>query len=208
MRERRVAELVQGEAAGRLPEEFLGPPVGQPGLRRGEACGVEWVDVDLQARTLAVRFQRVQIGYDVEGGAPKTEASDATVALDAGTANVLKAHRKQQKTDQLAWVESGNVFTREDGAALHPATMTGQFERLAFEAGVPPIRLHDLRHGAATLALAAGVDMKVISAMLRHSSVTITSDTYTSILPGVAREAAEAVAALVPSAVGEGVRGL
>jgi integrase len=69
------------------------------GLRRGEACGVEWVDVDLKARSLAVRVQRVQIGYDVEEGAPKTEASDAKVALDAGTAAVLKAHRKQQKTD-------------------------------------------------------------------------------------------------------------
>jgi guanyl-specific ribonuclease Sa len=70
---------------------------------------------------------------------------------------------------------------------------------------LPPIRLHDLRHGAATLALAAGIDMKVISAMLRHSSQTITADTYTSILPDVAREAAEAVAAMVPRrAVEEG----
>jgi integrase len=63
---------------------------------------------------------------------------------------------------------------------------------------LPPIRLHDLRHGAATLALAAGTDMKVISAMLRHSSIKITADTYTSVLPEVAREAAEAAARIVP----------
>ncbi|MCW2882517.1 MAG: integrase [Sphaerisporangium sp.] len=89
-----------------------------------------------------------------------------------------------------AWQDSGRVFTREDGAALHPATVSDLFARLAYEAGLPPIRLHDLRHGAATLALAAGVDMKTVSAMLRHCSQAITSDTYTSVLPEVAHEAA------------------
>jgi len=64
--------------------------------------------------------------------------------------------------------------------------------------GLPPIRLHDLRHGAATLALAAGRDPKIVQEMLGHSSITITSDTYTSVLPEVAREAAEAAARLVP----------
>jgi integrase len=171
-------------------------------LRRGETCGLAWTDVDLDNRALAVRTQLVQLGWKVEEGEPKTDASDATVALDEATVGVLRAHRKQQVAEQLAWSEawvaSGKVFTREDGSALHPATLTAQFERLAFEAGLPPIRLHDLRHGAATLALAAGVDMKVVSGMLRHSSQTITADTYTSILPDVAREAAEAVAAMVP----------
>ncbi len=182
------------------------------GLRRGETCGLGWPDVDLDALSLAVRTQLVQLGWEVQEGQPKTSASDATVALDATTGAVLRAHRKQQLADQLAWGEawqrSGKVFATEDGAALHPATLTAQFERLAFTAGLPPIRLHDLRHGAATLALAAGVDMKVISAMLRHSSMTITADTYTSILPDVAREAAEAVAAMVPrAATGEGSTG-
>lgn len=72
---------------------------------------------------------------------------------------------------------------------------------------LPPIRLHDLRHLAATLALAAGTDMKVISAMLRHSSHKITADTYTSVLPEVAREAAEAVVSLVPRRNARGARG-
>jgi integrase len=65
-------------------------------------------------------------------------------------------------------------------------------------AGLPPIRLHDLRHGTATLALAAGVEMKVVQHMLRHSSVTVTSDIYTSVLPQVAFAAAEATAAIIP----------
>ncbi|WP_369009221.1 tyrosine-type recombinase/integrase [Actinomadura sp. BRA 177] len=76
--------------------------------------------------------------------------------------------------------------------------MTDAFARLAHGAGLPPIRLHDLRHGAATLMLAGGADMKLVQALLRHSSLAITADTYTSVLPEVAREAAEAAAALVP----------
>jgi hypothetical protein len=103
-----------------------------------------------------------------------------------------------------AWVRSGKVFTREDGEALHPDTAFQEFLRVAYAAGLPPIRLHDLRHGAATLMLAGGADMELVQALLRHSSITITSDTYTSVLPEVAREAAEAAVALVPrKAVGD-----
>ncbi|GAA3738031.1 tyrosine-type recombinase/integrase [Spinactinospora alkalitolerans] len=178
------------------------------GLRRGESCGVRWPDVDLDAGTLTVRKQIRQLGWEPEEADTKTDASDATIALDKGTVAVLRAHRKRQLAEKLEWGEAwqgdGHVFTREDGSPLHPASVTDAFERLAFAAGLPPIRLHDLRHGAATIALAAGVDMKVVQAMLRHSSITITSDTYTSVLPEVAHEAAEASAALVPRAASGG----
>ncbi|MCC5580617.1 site-specific integrase [Microtetraspora sp. AC03309] len=178
------------------------------GLRRGEACGVRWIDAELDEGLLAVAKQLVHVGKVVEEGDPKTEASDATIALDKGTVAVLKAHRRRQNEERLAWGEawqdSGRIFTREDGSELKPDWVSEQFERLTFAANLPPIRLHDLRHGAATLALAAGTDMKIVSAMLRHSSLSITSDTYTSVLPEVAHEAAEASAALVPRAVAVG----
>jgi Phage integrase family len=90
------------------------------------------------------------------------------------------------------------VFTREDGSALHPEYVSRHFERLARNAGLPPVRLHDLRHGAATLALAGGADLKTVSEMLGHSTFSITADTYASVLPKVARSAAEAAARLVP----------
>ena len=90
------------------------------------------------------------------------------------------------------------MFTREDGSQLHPDTVTTVFERLHREAGLPPIRLHDLRHTAASLALAAGVPLKVVSEQLGHSSLAITADTYTSVLPAVAHAAAEAVANVIP----------
>jgi len=74
-------------------------------------------------------------------------------------------------------VETGRVFTREDGELLHLANVTRRFIELYEEIGLPPVRLHDLRHGAATLAHAAGADMKDIQEMLGHSSITITADT-------------------------------
>ncbi|WP_344907920.1 site-specific integrase [Actinomadura meridiana] len=173
------------------------------GLRRGEACGLAWPDLDLAGTSLAVRENRVKITYrEIEDGDPKSDAGDDTIPLDSGTVTVLEAHRGRQDEAVAewgqAWQESGKVFTREDGSALHPDHVTDVFARLAHGAGLPPIRLHDLRHGAATLMLAGGADMKLVQALLRHSSLAITADTYTSVLPEVAREAAEAAAALVP----------
>jgi integrase len=81
---------------------------------------------------------------------------------------------------------------------VHPNFVTRHFADLIAAAQLPPIRLHDLRHGAATLALAAGTDMKVVQEMLGHSSITITADTYTSVLPEIARAAAQAAADLIP----------
>ncbi|MGP4027494.1 site-specific integrase [Actinomadura sp. 3N407] len=173
------------------------------GLRRGEACGLAWPDLDLAAALLTVRENRVKITYrEIEDGEPKSDAGEDTIPLDSGTVTVLEAHHRRQDEARSewgqAWRGSGKVFTREDGSALHPDHVTDAFARLAHGAGLPPIRLHDLRHGAATLMLAGGADMKLVQALLRHSSFAITADTYTSVLPEVAREAAEAAAALVP----------
>lgn len=174
------------------------------GLRRGEACGLRWVDLDIDEGVATVAEQLVTVNWNVQAGAPKSDAGDRDVALDSGTCKVLKTHRRQQVKDRLAWgsawVDSGRVFVREDGSELHPASVTDLFGDLVEALGLPPIRLHDLRHGAATLMKAAGIDTKVISEALGHSSRAITDDTYTSVFVEVAREAAEAAAALVPRA--------
>jgi integrase len=172
------------------------------GLRRGEACGLHWTDIDLDAAQLTVRWQLAQLGWATNLKAPKTDSSEDVVALDADTVAVLKAHRTRQRKQRLAagpaWIDTGLVFTIPDGHCVHPSDVTDRFHALTRQAGLPQIRLHDLRHGAATLALAAGVDMKTVQAMLRHSSITITADTYTSVLPEIARGAAEKTAAIVP----------
>jgi integrase len=172
------------------------------GLRRGEACGLHWDDIDFDNATITVRWQIIQLGWATDFDTPKTDDSAATIAVDATTLDVLGAHRARQRRERLAagpqWTHTGLVFTTVLGAALHPADVTDHFHHLAHQAGLPPVRLHDLRHGHATMALAAGVQMKVISGQLRHASTTTTDKFYAHILPDLARAAIEATAATVP----------
>jgi integrase len=200
------------------------------GLRRGETVRLPWADVDLDPAVIMIREA-------------KSEAGERTLSLDALTVGVLRAHHEAQVEERKqwgdAWVDSGRVFTKEDGEPLNADSVSQRFDRLvaryekirhehesvnqgtseppspaelaarhrtsertihlALDSGpLPPIRLHDLRHGAATLALAAGVAMKVVSEQLGHASLQITGDIYTSVLPELAHAAAEAVARLVP----------
>jgi hypothetical protein len=118
--------------------------------------------------------------------------------------HLLRVHRHRQSTRQVAagrqWVDSGYVFTDDHGNPLHPAVVTDLFQRLTREADLPPIRLHDLRHGAATHALTAGVDVKVVQDMLGHSSSTLTRDTYTSVADEAKHAAADAISAFLAGA--------
>ncbi|GAA5005668.1 tyrosine-type recombinase/integrase [Streptomyces hyderabadensis] len=99
------------------------------------------------------------------------------------------------------YVETGRVWTHENGEALHPDWIFRRFTRLVELSGLPPVRLYDLRHLAATLSLLAGTDIKVVQEKLGHSSRQITSDTYTSVLPEMMRAEAESVMAVVPREV-------
>ncbi|WP_251070894.1 site-specific integrase [Streptomyces sp. ISL-96] len=152
------------------------------GLRRGEACGQPWSETNLDAHSLTVSSQLVQDGWEIEASDPKTDSGYRVVALDDDTVDVLKRYRERQGQDRekwgTAWVETGHVFTQEDGSWLHPGKVTDLFERLVAASGLPPIRLHDLRHGAATLMLAAGIDIKIVSDTLGHSDTRITRDIY------------------------------
>lgn len=174
------------------------------GLRRGEACGLRWIDLNLDASTMTVAQQMVQIGWETEISKPKSDAGERDVALDALTVGILKAHRRTQAAARLAqgpgWADTGLAFTNPDGTPLHPANVTDQFLALVAAAGLPPIRLHDLRHGAASLALAAGIDIKVVSEMLGHSTSVITRDTYTSVYDELKHAAAASIAAAITSA--------
>src|SRR6266540_3515766 len=118
------------------------------GLRRGEACGLHWDDLDLDAGTLTVRWPIVQHGWATAMDTPKTDDSEAPVSLDTETVTVLRAHRTRQRRERLKagarWTDTGLVFTTDTGAQLHPADVTDHFHHLAAQAGLPPIRLHDL----------------------------------------------------------------
>jgi integrase len=173
------------------------------GLRRGEVAGLRWQDIDLDRRQLAVVSQRTTVGYAVIECPPKSSASHRTIALDRRTVDVLHAHRQRQRRLYggcgRVWRESGYVFTRPDGQPYHPNYLTHRLQYLIKRCGLPPVRLHDLRHGAASLAHAAGADLKTIQDQLGHASVVLTADTYTTVLPTVQHKAAEATARLILS---------
>jgi integrase len=170
------------------------------GLRRGEAAGLRWCDVDLDARTAVISQQLQQHGGRMEVTPPKTPYSAQVIALDHTTVAVLREHRRRQRAEAASspgYQASGYVFTNQRGGPMAPDRLTRIFRHLAEQAGLPPIRLHDLRHGAATLALAAGVDLRTVQEMLGHSSIVLTADTYISVVPELARDAAEKIAALI-----------
>ena len=172
------------------------------GLRRGEAAGLRWCDLDLERGLCFITHQVQRRAGQILLGPPKTPTSVRAVALDRTTVKVLKAHRRRQEGECRACgtVPSGFVFTRFDGQPLAPEYLYRCFVKLVAKHGLPPIRLHDLRHGAASLALQAGVDLKVVSDQLGHSSIVLTADTYVSVLPALAMNAAEATARLVAEA--------
>jgi integrase-like protein len=112
---------------------------------------------------------------------------------------VLKAVRAQQRgAAQLlgrAWTDTGLVFTRADGSAWHPEYVSRHFADLVRQAGVPVIRLHDLRHTHASTVLASGVHLKVMQERLGHSSISVTADLYSHVTPALQHGAAARIAA-------------
>jgi integrase len=155
------------------------------GMRIGELIGLEWPDVHLDGQYLTVRRS-------------KTATGRRRVELDPTTIAVLRAHRRRQATERLAfgagYRDHGRVFTRPGGEPLNPDAVSIQFKRRAARLGLPPIRFHDLRHGWATMALEAGEHPKVVAEQLGHASVRVTLDTYSHVTPGVQREAVTRVA--------------
>lgn len=171
------------------------------GMRRGEALGLAWSSVDLAAGRLAVVRALTVTNHKAAFSEPKTAKGRRLLPLDEHTVEALRAHRKRQLEERLfvgeAWQDTGLVFTRADGTALDPQTVSNRFQQLSAAAGLPRIRLHDVRHSYATAALAAGVATKVVSERLGHSDVMITLGTYQHVLPSMQEEAATLVANLI-----------
>jgi integrase len=176
------------------------------GLRRGEACGLAWRSVDFDNARLAVQQALTIVDGELVVAPPKTDKAARSVALDSGTVEALRAHRRRQAQEQLAfgpgYAETEFVFRNEDGSPVSPNAVSLRFPHLVKAAGLPPIRLHDLRHGHAELLLASGANPKTVSSRLGHSSVAFTMDVYAAAIPQLEEQAAQVVADLVFGAGG------
>jgi len=162
------------------------------GLRRGEIVGLRWSDVDLDKRVLYVRQQTQRRRGQLYDDDPKGRRRRA-VPLPAMCIAPLRWHRMRQAAlrERMGdkWETSGHVFTTRTGRPVEPRNVYRSFTRVARKAGLRVIRLHDARHGCATLLTAAGVAPRVVMEILGHSQISITMDVYTHVVQDTQREA-------------------
>jgi len=166
------------------------------GLRRGEILGLRWSDVDFEGRVLRVNQALQRIGGKLQVTEVKTERSRRVVAIPESVVRALKARRAQQAQERLLagseWKDSDLAFTNPTGGPLEPITLHRDYKRLLRTAGLPTeTRFHDLRHTAASLLLAEGVHLRVIMELLGHSSISLTANTYSHVMPAAMRDVAD-----------------
>ncbi len=171
------------------------------GMRRGEALGLSWQDVDMEEGAVTIRRAWIPVNGVAQFCQPKSRRSRRTIALDVVTVEALQAHAARQADEQHHWREDLSekdlVFTRPDGRPLVPWVVSKAFREHSKAAMLPLIPLHGLRHTYATLALSSGVNPRIVSARLGHATVALTLDVYSHVLPQADREAAQSIAALI-----------
>jgi integrase len=221
--QRNVATLVKAPLMGKRPMQVYTPEQARrlldaargerlealymlalsTGMRESELLGLRWRDVDLEGGVVRVQ-QSLKVAEHGKRalGKPKTAGSRRKVLLTSTAVAALRAHRLRQGEERLTagalWQESDLVFPTSVGTALDPTNMYRfAYKPLLKRAGLPLIRSHDLRHTAATLLLLSGVHPKVVSEMLGHSSVTITLNLYSHVLPDMQASATSAMERLL-----------
>lgn len=192
--------------------ERLGPlfrVAAMTGMRRGEVCGLRWVDVDLDAGRLEVRQQLLAVRGDrgTERGEiqfserTKTDHGRRSIDLDVATVTVLKAQRARQSAERLAigagYRDHDLVFAEVDGTPLDPESVACTFNRRVARSGLPRIRFHDLRHTHVAHLIAAAEQPLLIARRLGHASAAFTQDRYGHLFEQAGSQAASAVAAMV-----------
>jgi hypothetical protein len=169
------------------------------GMRQGDLLGLKWEDVDLEAGTVQVRRTlSTATGGGFSFGAPKTAKSRRSVKLPGAAISALKKHRRAQLEERMRlaglFADHGLVFASRVGTPVSRQDLvTRSFKPLLRRAGLPDVRFHDLRHTCATLLLGRGVHAKLVQELLGHSTISVTLDTYSHVLPGMSDAAAGAM---------------
>ena len=170
------------------------------GLRRGEALGLAWADVDLEHGRLTIRQALHRVDGKLTLDQVKTEASVAVLPIPVPLVTILRGHRKRQFEERFAagsqWRDTGLVFTTAHGGYVEPRNVNRMFHRLCEIANVPQLRVHDLRHSCATLLFTMGVQPATVQQILRHSSITVTTGTYVEVIEAVQRDALDSMGTL------------
>jgi len=161
--------------------------VGEP---LGVANGLRWEDIDLDTGDVRIRQQLQKVGKRLVLQELKTEKSRRTLALPHVCLDALRTHRTRQREERLkagaAWVDTGLLFTTYQrrgcdgkvGNGLNPRNVLRVLHMLLNGAKLPRVRFHDLRHSAASLLIAAGVELVEVSMLLGHSELRVTADLY------------------------------
>ena len=174
------------------------------GLRRGEITALRWRSIDLDRGQLSVTASTEQTNRGIREKETKSGKS-RTVALPSLIVDELRRHRVAQAEGLLAagvrLTDDHHVVAREDGQPVQPRSLTHAFVKFVRGHGLAPIRLHDLRHSHATHMLASGVHPKIAQERLGHSSVSVTIDLYSHVLPGMQAEAVSRVDAVLRDAL-------
>ena len=168
------------------------------GMRRSELCGLKWDSVDLaNGRLSVVRTLQRLTGEGLVEGQPKTARSRRLIALSPDAVEVLHGIRGKQMESQLkygeVWENTGYVFTQADGSPVDPDMISKDFPKVLRNAGLPKMTLHGLRHAHASILLKEGINPKIVSERLGHSTIATTMDVYSHIMPGLQEAAALAL---------------
>ena len=164
------------------------------GMRRGELLALRWSDIDCEGQNLQVRRTVDFIArYGYVENEPKTVRGRRKILLPAFVVEMLKRHRISQLEQKLkvgeSWLDLDLVVCGLEGNYLNPRYLLKLFDKLLQEAGLPHMRFHDLRHSAATILLSMGVHAKVVQELLGHSTISMTMDVYSHVLPSMQKDA-------------------
>lgn len=176
------------------------------GLRKGEALGIQWDDLDLERGTLSIRRQLVAAGGQVYLDEPKTREAERVVSLPPPLPAMLRAHRARQNEERLAhggeWGDGALVFTYRDGRRINPSGLDYHLRRALARASLPYVRVHDLRHSFASLALSRGLPLPAVAAALGHASPVVTLRVYAHLVSGDRQRVAEVMGDVLREARG------
>jgi integrase len=163
-------------------------------MRVSELLGLQWSEVDFDNNLIRVRWQLRRDEGKWVWKQPKTKRSRRQIALAGSTMEALRRHKETQDAERAylgaAWEDHELVFCTQRGGPLSARNIYRRFKQLLRHGALPNVRLHDLRHTAATLLLAGKVNPKVVSEMLGHASVSITLDIYSHVIPDMQQDAA------------------